>query len=275
MLPSARGVVKLAASGGVAEAHSEFGATGSAGRLFGGQAQHRDRDREEQATVTSEVRTVDRRLLSDQVYSLVRSRIVGHELAPGTRVVESEVARQLGVSQAPVREALRKLAHEGLVLQFAHRGTFVAEISKDEARDAYRVRAALEGLAAAEFVENGNADVLAAMAEQLDAMFVAARADNLVSLIDHDTQFHRCLWEASSNSLLSRIWPMVEVGMRNFTRISNRLYFGNLEEIAGTHTALLAALRARDRQAPMMFHQHVTAVWDRFERTDSRAANRR
>lgn len=60
--------------------------------------------------------------------------------------------------------------------------------------------------------------------------------------------------------------------MRNFTRISNRLHFGNLEEIAGTHTALLAAQRARDRRAPMMFHQHVTAGWDRFERTDGSAA---
>src|SRR5690242_2606867 len=77
--------------------------------------------------------------LSDQVYDLVRAAIAAGELEPGARLVELELARRYGVSQAPVRDALRRLAADGLVLQFPRRGSYVADISEEDARQAYRV----------------------------------------------------------------------------------------------------------------------------------------
>src|SRR5438874_317808 len=78
----------------------------------------------------------DPELLSDRVYEAIRGWILSGELAPGMRVVESEIARVLGTSQTPAREAVRRLAHEGLVTYRPRLGNFVTEISQVEAREA-------------------------------------------------------------------------------------------------------------------------------------------
>lgn len=209
---------------------------------------------------------LDRTLLSDQVYDRVRWRILAHEFAPGTRIVESEIARQLGISQAPVREALRKLAHEGLVLQLPRRGTFVAEISAEEARHAYSVRAALEEVAATEALGAVDETLLGALSDALAAMLRAARNNDVDGLISSDVRFHEAIWQASGNPVLMRIWPMVETSMRRFTRVSNTVYFGNLGEVARTHEPLLDGLRGRDATVPLMFRDHVNEVWQRLAR---------
>ena len=87
-------------------------------------------------------------LLSDRVYDAIRGWILSGELAPGMRVVESEIARVLGTSQTPAREAVRRLAHEGLVTYRPRLGNFVTEISQVEAREAREVRVLLESAAA-------------------------------------------------------------------------------------------------------------------------------
>jgi DNA-binding GntR family transcriptional regulator len=200
-------------------------------------------------------------LLSDQVYDLIRGRLIAHEFEPGSRLVESDIARQLSVSQAPVREALRRLAHEGLVLQLPRRGSFVAEVSTQEARDAYEVRAALEPMAVKGALEHLSDELLAELDGHIQEMLAAADADDLPAFIDADVRFHRTVWTASGNELLPRVWLMVEASMRNLTRVSNRLYFSNLDEIARTHYPLLAGLRARDAEVATAFHEHVLRVW--------------
>jgi DNA-binding GntR family transcriptional regulator len=214
------------------------------------------------------VRTLDRTLLSDQVYNRIRSQILRHDLAPGTRIVESEMARQFGVSQAPVRDALRKLAHEGLVLQLPHRGTFVSEISAEEARYAYQVRAALEEIAVTETLSRVDDTLLSALDGCLKSMRRAARTKDVDGLVDGDVRFHETVWRASGNPVLIRIWPMVETTMRRFTRISNTVYFSNLVEVARTHEPLLEGLRRGDKAVVAEFRNHVNEVWQRYARAD-------
>src|SRR5699024_3413499 len=86
--------------------------------------------------------------LSDQVHDALVDGITTGVLEPGQRLVETDLARKFGVSQAPVREALRRLESAGMVLHLKRRGSFVAEIGKQEARHAYEVRSALEPLVA-------------------------------------------------------------------------------------------------------------------------------
>jgi len=205
---------------------------------------------------------VSKALLSDQVYDLVRGWLIGHQLPPGTRLVESEIARQLSVSQAPVREALRRLAHEGLVLQLPRRGSFVAEVSTEEARDSYEVRAALEGLAVRGALAHLTDELVVRLEGHVQHMLAAASADDLPAFIEADVQFHRNVWSASGNRLLPKVWLMVEASMRNLTLVSNRLYFANLAEIAKTHHPLVAGLRARDPAVAGQFHDHVLQVWE-------------
>lgn len=204
---------------------------------------------------------VSKALLSDRVYALIRSSLIGHELTPGSRLVESEIARQLSVSQAPVREALRRLAHEGLVLQLPRRGSFVAEVSTEEARDAYEVRAALELLAVRGALENLDDAVLTDLDQHVETMVATAAKDDLAAFIDADVHFHQAIWTASGNLMLPRVWLMVEASMRNLTLVSNRLYFENLTEIARTHYPLVSGLRARDPAVAVQFHDHVLEVW--------------
>jgi DNA-binding GntR family transcriptional regulator len=212
-------------------------------------------------------RTLDRALLSDQIHQMLVDAISSGELQPGQRVVESEIARRFSVSQAPVREAVKRLAHSGMVLQLPRRGSFVATIDEQTARRAYKLRAVLEEHAAREychFADDGAIDQLLTI---LESMHAAAEGDDLRRVIECDIEFHRTVWESSGDALLIRMWPLVEGSLRAFTTVSNRLYFGSLTEIAQTHDPLVAALRRRDRDAAgAMFHEHVTAVWQRVDR---------
>jgi DNA-binding GntR family transcriptional regulator len=211
-------------------------------------------------------------LLSDQVYELVRSRLIAHEYEPGTRLVESEIARQLSVSQAPVRDALRRLSHEGLVLQIPRRGSFVAEVSTEEARDAYELRAALERFAVEGALTHLDDGMLADLEADVRDMLAAAEDDDLPAFIDADVRFHKSVWEASGNSLLPRVWALIEPSMRNFTRISNRVFFHDLTEIAHTHHPLVEGLRRRDPEVAELFAEHALHIWHLLESDQGKAA---
>lgn len=210
--------------------------------------------------------TLSRNLLSDQVYDMLVDAITDGRLEPGQRLVESEIARQLSVSQAPVREALKRLAHGGMVLQLPRRGSFVAKTDEQTARRDYQLRALLEGHAAREFCTYGDQGDVEKLAGVLDEMRAAADDDDLRQVIEQDINFHRTVWESTGNDLLTRMWPLVEGSLRAVTTVSNRIYFGSLLEIAETHQPLIDALRARDTDvAGTLFHDHVITVWQRID----------
>lgn len=214
--------------------------------------------------------TWSRNRLSDELYLALKGEIAKGTLAPGERLLEADLARRYQLSQAPVREALRRLAHEGLVLQLPRRGTFVATISEEDARRSYALRAMLEEVAAKEFCRHARADAPAELAEIVERMEAAAADDDLHRVIDLDIRFHQRVWEATGHPLLPRIWPMIEASLRGFTTISNRVYWGNLVDVARTHRPLLDSLRDRDEAtAAQRFHDHVTDVWRRVEANSS------
>src|SRR6478735_2178730 len=91
---------------------------------------------------------LSRDLLSDRVYAIIRASIVSGEREPGDRLVESEIARRFGISQAPVREAFKRLAHDGLVMTKPRRGSYVTSISSEELEIARQLRAVIEQMGA-------------------------------------------------------------------------------------------------------------------------------
>ncbi len=113
-------------------------------------------------------------LLSDQVYARVRGLIIEGALAPGARLVESEIARQFNVSQAPVREAVRRLVHEGLADHIPRRGSFVAVVSQEDAHHARAVRVAIEELAARTVAAQSSNTPFEALEVQVEGMRQAA-----------------------------------------------------------------------------------------------------
>lgn len=212
---------------------------------------------------------VNRTLLSDQVYDLLRAGLLAQEYEPGSRLVESEIARKLDVSQAPVRDALRTLAHEGLILQFPRRGSFVAHISVERAREAYAVRVPMERVAVQGFLQRDNTHALGQLGELLAQMRSAAANDDLHGLITADISFHRTVWEYSGNETLYKVWSIVEFGMRDLTPVSNRVYFHDLQQIADTHEPLIVALTKADPNAPELFASHAEEVWNKMQTADA------
>lgn len=198
-------------------------------------------------------------LLSDQAYSLLRHAIVHHELKPGDRIVTAAVAGDLGVSQAPVREAIKRLILEGLVTHESRRGSYVTEVAANEAGQARQVRTALEELAARCACDTASEASLAAMASDVEAMRSAASADDLEEFRRHDIDFHRKVCEASGNVFLLRLWDVMEPTLRSLHAVSDPFFLGDWVVMAESHAHLLDVLRGDDPdKAAVAFARHAS-----------------
>jgi len=197
-------------------------------------------------------------LLSDQVHRYLRRAIVRGELQPGQRLVESEIARRLGVSQAPVRDAAKRLVHEGLAVYRARRGNYVAEISQEEAAAARRVRAVLEAEAARQALENWSGQAADRLAEDVRTMHAAAAEDDAFALREADLSFHRHVVETGGNAYLLRAWGVLESSFYLLGVIGDPFHIGDLRRTAQWHDDLLGVLGSGDvERAVHEFSRHA------------------
>ena len=102
--------------------------------------------------------TLPYKALRDAAVLRIREAILQGRLKPGQRILEADMAQELGISRAPIREAIRQLESEGLVVSRAHRGTYVTTLSSQDAREIFSLRAALEGLAIMLVAQSRNAE---------------------------------------------------------------------------------------------------------------------
>ncbi len=184
--------------------------------------------------------SVTRSVLREQIREILLERILNGELQPGDRLVELQIAQELGTSQAPVREALRELQSLGFVEHEPYRGTRVRRITEKELAEIYPVRAALEELAAQEAAVRlgGRAGELE---REFEAMREAADGDNLQDLAAHDATFHRLIVEAAGNRVLLDTWRTLRVEARVVvTALKTDI---DLHELAELHRPLLEALK--------------------------------
>jgi DNA-binding GntR family transcriptional regulator len=197
-------------------------------------------------------------LLSDRVHQLLRAAILSGELAPGERIVESETARRLRISQAPVREAVKRLVHEGLLTHRPRLGSFVTEISDEQVAQARALRRVLEEFsarAAAEVRAAGYADRLAAIVED---MRQAADKNDLAAFRDSDMEFHRLVCHASGNHFLPKLWEVMEPSLRALRVVSDPGYSGPWTEVVDEHNRLLGLLLdGRADEAAVEFGRHA------------------
>ena len=152
----------------------------------------------------------------------IKETILTGELKPGDRIVESRLAQELGVSQAPVREALRELEFSGLVEQKPFSGTYVKQVTVKEIRQFYEVRAALERLGAE----------------------CAAQRMTKEQYIKCDARFHDQIVAAANNDLLSRLWEQCNI--RSWLHVGTSLTGRDLPELASRHRRIFEALRSKD-----------------------------
>jgi DNA-binding GntR family transcriptional regulator len=200
-----------------------------------------------------------RSVLADQVKDRLLEDILAGRYAPDARIVETQVARELGTSQAPVREALRGLAALGVVEITPFRGARVRRPTRRELLEAYAVRSALETLAARLAVpQMGDVD-LADLGGLMDAMQSAARAGDGHAVAEADASFHGRIVALADNGTLEKVWRSLEPFSRTYLTLV--VPGADPQWSADLHTPILAALRARDADAVVAaLEQHFADV---------------
>lgn len=190
--------------------------------------------------------TLPRTVLRDQIKQVVIERVLDGTYPAGSRLVESQLAREFGVSQAPVREALRDLEAMRLVESQPYRGARIRAVSQEELAEIYPVRAALEEVAGREAAPRITADRIAELEAELDGMRAAAVRGDVQQQLVHDARFHRIIVEASGNATLLEVWGSLRIEAR--TLVSLLTSDSDLLAIADTHEPVLAALRQADAE---------------------------
>ena len=208
--------------------------------------------------LSSQGETFGGELMSARVYSLVRQAIIENDLAPGARVVELDIARRLGTSQAPVREALRQLAQEGLLRHVPHRGSFVAEVSAEEVAAARQVRGPMEALAARLASPKITSAGEAELRSLVRAMQEAVSSHNMGAYRELDIEFHTRVVEISGNPILLKVWEVIEPQLRSTRVLSDPMYRGDWMLMANEHGSLVDILASGDAdRAAERFQQHA------------------
>ncbi|GHA84242.1 MULTISPECIES: GntR family transcriptional regulator [Streptomyces] len=196
-----------------------------------------------------------RRSLRDHAYETLRRRIIEVELRPGERLVERDLATELRVSRIPLREALRLLAAEGLVLLVPHRGALVAPFTPSDVRDLFDVRESLESLAARLAAERADEEGLRRLAARLDAARTATREHDRPTIAAANAAFHTDIVDLAANALLSGVMRPLEARMHWLFHLTAQR---DPAQQCAEHERLYEAIAARDGdRAARLAHEHV------------------
>lgn len=152
------------------------------------------------------MRPLNRETLQDQAAASLRAAIMSGELRPGQRLVESEIASRMGVSRIPVREAIRSLERDGLVVSAPGRGASVISLSDDDVDEIYGLRSALEVYALELIIERHREPAIRRLQDLVDAMAMPSRTHRREQLMQIDLRFHQALCELSGNRRLLQAW---------------------------------------------------------------------
>ena len=198
-------------------------------------------------------------LYREEIKAALTEAIVSGQLKPGERIVETRWARELGVSQSPIREAIRELEMVGLVETIPYKGCIVRKLTEKDLVDTYEVRNALESLAICEVIHEGRTDDLDEMKALMTGMREAAENGDVKQFIEQDVLFHEQLVNQSQNEILRRLWQ--QCGIRDNTRISTLLSEKTLSTLAERHQAILDVIEARDEErAKKVISEHFSLL---------------
>lgn len=198
--------------------------------------------------------------LREIVFEYLRNAILNGELEPGERLMELQLAQQLGVSRTPVREAIRKLELEGLVEMIPRKGAYVADVSIKDILDILEVRMFLEGLAAyfaAERMSDEEIDELKKISKKFEDEIVTMEKEEMIEL---DNKFHDMIIKGSRNNKLLQIVQGLQEQFQRFRVIYFNEYTEH-EDLVKYHTAIVNAISNRaSKEAQDYAQTHVEMI---------------
>ncbi|WP_158970057.1 GntR family transcriptional regulator [Chachezhania sediminis] len=216
---------------------------------------------------------LDREGLVSRVVTVLSKAIVTRQLPQGSRVSESVIARQMGVSRAPVREAARLLEASGLIEYQPNRGFFVRQVSADALDHLYELRIVIEVAAARRLIRRGAAETIDRLQAQMAEMHRVAEAEaDVLTQVEADMEFHRLLCEGSGNPKFQDVFRQIAIETEFSIMVVGHIY-DDPHRMADTHAPILAALRKGDEaeaEGALRFHigvarKLVTAKFRKIE----------
>lgn len=212
---------------------------------------------------TNERTLKDHLSLTERVYATLREMILSMELAPGTRLKDVDLAQRLGVSNTPLREAMRLLAADSLVETIPRRGTVVKTVSAEETGLLYEIREALEVLATGLVARRASQETLQKILDVAESHRKAVELRHLHEYLDLDRRFHSLIAEGSQNpilvSMLSMIADRIHIVRRMTSNLEKDVLTGN------EHHGIAAALMIRDAEkAASLMQQHIRRHGERI-----------
>ena len=195
--------------------------------------------------------------LRDVVFENLRGAIVEGKLKPGQRLMEVQLAEQLGVSRTPVREAIRKLELEGLVVMIPRKGAYVANMSLKDVIDVLEIRASLEGLAASLAAERITDEDIKKLESIVEEFNDSINQSDVEALLRKDVEFHECIFKSTHNKklhqLINSLWE--QVYRFRVTYISD---YDSTVNIVEEHKMILDAIKRRDSKLAKQYAmQHI------------------
>ncbi len=203
--------------------------------------------------------------IKSQVFEAIREAIFAGRFQPGDALREMHLAKELGVSQVSVREALVELEHIGLVVRTPNIGSHVTRHSSQEVRERVAVRALLEGEAAVEAAQNMSKSDLAELEKRLNAISEGIVKNDYFAAAQADLIFHRFIWERSGNQTLYRMLDQLTVPLFAFASIMRSSGMENLKSTVKSHEVIVRALKKGDpANIREIIRGHIESSYDQF-----------
>jgi DNA-binding GntR family transcriptional regulator len=189
----------------------------------------------------------ERITLKTQALNEIKRAIQNGKLRAGDRIVETKLAEEMGMSKFPIREAIRYLEKEGLVVSVPFKGTYVSRFDERDVEELYTLRSALEELAIRLFMGRVNESKVEKLETILRQMQKAAKEQKLDKMVSADMQFHRTICELSEHRKLLGIWLTLENQTKSFISREGDSY-ERQNKLVETHHPILKAIKSGDSQ---------------------------
>ncbi|MDD2431968.1 MAG: GntR family transcriptional regulator [Firmicutes bacterium] len=195
--------------------------------------------------------------LRELVFEAIREAIIDGTLRPGERLMEVVLAEELGVSRTPVREAIRKLELEKLVIMVPRKGAYVADVTKRDVAEVFEIRRALEGLAAQLASNRVTEEQLEKLERYLVKIADAIDKGDIEQTISIDVAFHDVLYQASGNERLEDMISNLREHIQRY-RSTSLAYPGRMKQALIEHRKVVEAIANRDADlAKKLAEQHI------------------
>ena len=210
-------------------------------------------------------KVIVRASLAEQAYSLLKKAIISGKLAPKTELTEEKLASDLGVSRTPLREAIRKLAMEGLINLNKGKPATVATFTKEDSLEFMELRRVLEVYNIEKIIFNNDAFFISKLEDNLQEQMKAISNDDFQEFIDYDRKFHLILASQNENGKIKQLIHQMNTGInRAFLVLSNTVHMSAIEAYE-EHERITAAIKNQDLElATKEMTEHLNNVKKRF-----------